>query len=670
MRKPVFMLLAILMASCSAKTVSDETRPEQPVDPAPGDPVEISVTLPELVSVNAKAGFVNETPDPEWKDGDRIKVGNEVFTLIRSTGKKGVFSGKIPEGEIFDILYPADVAAASVSFTQKCSGDYSHIPYSASLYGVDTYKDIVFAYDWAGAHGGTFSQTGILRLNLNFPSVVNNITSVSFSADGESSISIGIENGALDDGCFVAYLPCGEIVFQPDRYVKITVTTTAGDSYSNTFLPGRQILPDAHLNIFTTSALCWCKDLVGDGSKDNPYIISTGDDFDHIRNLIVEGAFTWFLQDQDIDLSGFASFEPINGQNKAFGIMYDGAGHTISGYTSSYRGYASLFGLLHGEVKNLYVKNPVLTTNTGMPSAIIAAWVGNIGGTLHGRIENVHITGGLVSNSSTGQVGGIGARAGSAEIINCSFEGTVERTNASGDINIPAGGIVACSENDIVISRCYSSGTVKGANYVGGIVGKASNTGLAIDNCGSSMNVSSSGYYVGGIVGDAPANTVIKNCFSTGSVIGRFALGGIVGRAFGLQSSAGSLDTNVNTTVEGCLAFNTSIKTSSPGKENPASHYSGAAVIGFSSKPNTLKNCWRSRDMVFDFYADSSLNILFDHSDSSPSSPLVQPAGSAKYYSPYHGKAVNDGQALCGAAKAAGWSSEIWDLEGSVPVLR
>lgn len=80
----------------------------------------------------------------------------------------------------------------------------------------------------------------------------------------------------------------------------------------------------------------------------------------------------------------------------------------------------------------------IFFANTDMPSTIIAAWVGNIGGTLHGRIENVHISGGLVSNSSTGQVGGIGARAGSAEIINCSF------------------------------------------------------TGLAIDNCGSAMNVSSS----------------------------------------------------------------------------------------------------------------------------------------------------------------------------------
>ena len=74
--------------------------------------------------------------------------------------------------------------------------------------------------------------------------------------------------------------------------------------------------------------------------------------------------------------------------------------------------------------------------------------------------------------------------------------------------------------------------------------------------------------------------------------------------------------------------------------------------------------------MVFEFYSDSSLNELFDHADSSPSSPLAQPAGSAKWFSPYHGKAAPAGSTVSSVARTLGWSETVWDLSGAVPVLK
>ena len=74
--------------------------------------------------------------------------------------------------------------------------------------------------------------------------------------------------------------------------------------------------------------------------------------------------------------------------------------------------------------------------------------------------------------------------------------------------------------------------------------------------------------------------------------------------------------------------------------------------------------------MVFNFYNDASLNVLFDHADSSPAAPLTQPAGSAKWFSPYHGKAAAAGTTLSSVAKAAGWSAEVWDLSGDIPKLK
>ena len=184
------------------------------------------------------------------------------------------------------------------------------------------------------------------------------------------------------------------------------------------------------------------------------------------------------------------------------------------------------------------------------------------------------------------------------------------------------------------------------------------------------MDIKCTSSYVGGLIGDLPKNATVRNCFATGSVEGSFALGGIAGRAFGRQGSSVSLDVDVKTTVEGCIAFNPSIRTVTSGGESPASHYSGGAVIGCSSRPNTLKNCWRSPAMVFNFYNDASLNVLFDHADSSPAAPLTQPAGSAKWFSPYHGKAAAAGATLSSVAKAAGWSAEVWDLSGDIPKLK
>ena len=107
-----------------------------------------------------------------------------------------------------------------------------------------------------------------------------------------------------------------------------------------------------------------------------------------------------------------------------------------------------------------------------------------------------------------------------------------------------------------------------------------------------------------------------------------------------------------------------------PPKSRMTVHYSGGAVIGCSSRPNTLKNCWRKSDFVLNYYSSASLNVLFDQADCSPSAPLVQPSGSAKWFSPYHGKAASAGATLSSVAQSAGWSSEIWDFSGSVPVLK
>ena len=795
------IFLAIMMMAGCTKEVAPQL--ESPADDArkqdvkSGENIEISVTLPEVELIQTRASLAENDKGgftPSWMEGDQIFVGDEVFTMVSAQGKTAKFSGKKPEGKTFDIIYPASADNAEVA-SQKADKDFSHLKYRASLKGIDSIEDVHFGYGWAAEHGGTFSQSTYLKLVLNLPKGTRPVKDVTFGIEDDAICSIAIENGALTDNTFTAYLPCGELKLDKSKQVSITVTTTGDELLVNFFFPGPQTLYDSHLIVLTTSDQKWVRTLNGKGSESDPYLIETLDDFMNVRNSIAANSFTYFKMAADIDMSSVKDWTPVNPDNEPLGIMFDGDNHKITGFTCSCANRASLFGVLHGTVKNLTLVNPVIKTTTSSPCGVVAAWVGNSDGSLKGCVENVHVINGKVSNSSSTQIGGIAGRAGEGTFINCSYDGIVERTGTSASDYVPAGGllgealmgvsitgcstsgtlttasgracggilgkttnqinikdcsstmnvsarddvaggivgyygngeisnchvqsnitvrekgsgssyiggvvghtagaviITSCSYKGAIdafsgiiggiigqcntstgdgctISRCFSEGTIKATTVAGGIAGRSSDIGLKITDCGSSMDINCSASYVGGLVGDLPKNATLTNCFATGSVVGSFAIGGIAGRAFGRQSSSANLNTNVNTTIEGCIAYNPSIKSCVKGGENPSSHYSGGAVVGCSSRPNTLRNCWRNASMIFDYYSDASLDVLFDHADSSPSAPLTQPSGAAKWYSPYHGKVAAEGASLSMVAKAAGWSADVWDFSADIPTLK
>lgn len=708
MRKIMFIIMAILvMASCTKDNApeSGTSTSDNAVAANPGETIQITVTLPQIKPLETKVALSENDVcgfDLAWEAGDKILVSGETFTLVSADGKRGIFSGKMPAGETFDISYPLEEVTTSA--VQKADSDYSHIKYYAELRGVRSLFDIHFSYGWAGAHGGTFVQSGALKLVLNLPVGTGAVNSVTFSGDGFETLSLDIEDGSFAGNTFTAYLSCGEISLDSTREVTVKVTTENNEELVNTFLPCTQTLYEGCLVRLVTSASKWQRKLTGAGSENSPYLINDLAGLQNIKSLISVNTMTYFKLTADIDMSSVKEWTPVNILNEPYGVVFDGGGHKIKGFTCTHGSRGSFFGILHGTVKNLTFEDATVTVSTSSPSGIVAAWVGNIDGTLQGELNNVKVVRGEVSTTASGYVGGLAGRSGAGKFENCSYEGEVISKNASsGSGNYPAGGILgealdnvsftgctfsgtvstvtgsvggilgqsnASKGNACVIAKCLTSGTLTATHSAGGIVGRTSNIGVKISDCGSSMNINATMSNIGGIVGDLAKNSTLSHCYSTGNITAAFAIGGIVGRAFGRQDSSASLDNNVNTTVEGCIAWNTSIKTTVSGGENPASHYSGGAVIGCSSRPNTLQNCWRKNDFSFDYYADASLNVLFDHADCSPSAPLVQPSGSAKWFSPYHGKAASAGATLSSVAQSAGWSSEIWDFSGSVPVLK
>ena len=105
----------------------------------------------------------------------------------------------------------------------------------------------------------------------------------------------------------------------------------------------RQFIPDVTLCEWTLedNKLCFVKNSTqkynknGDGSKENPYIIKTADDFvkftNDLNNLVTYKG-KYFLQVADIDLSSRTDYKGADGSRKPylFEGFYDGGGHTLN----------------------------------------------------------------------------------------------------------------------------------------------------------------------------------------------------------------------------------------------------------------------------------------------------------------------------------------------------
>jgi len=597
MRKHILIAAALIMAaSCAQENMIEPEKSDLSKVSASSEKIEIKVTLPEVKTVDVKASLTENSVGnmvPAWTDGDQILVGGEPFTLVSVDGMTGTFSGYAPQGGSFDIVYPAAMADGSQVAVQAADGDLSHLKYHASLKGVNSYDDVHFSHGWAAEHGGEFSQMGCLKLVLNLPGTIEEIKSVKVYGDGYQTMQIGVEDSGFTDtdSTFTAYLPYDNIVLDSEKLLVVEVGVSDDVAYSNRFYPGSQTLHDGYVSQLVTSVAKWRYALKGNGTEQDPYLIASAEDFAAMHDYLSLNTYTYFRQTKDIDCSTLTSWTPVNDQNAAFGIMYDGDDKTISKFTlKSEHKWASIFGVVHGTIKDLKVdSSSIEATGAGATGGIIAAWVGNIDNTLQGRIENVHVTNSAISIADKGYVGGIAGQSGSGRFVNCSFNGTVTRvTSGTADTNYPIAGILAYAREDVELKDCHTSGDLKSnQRYIcGGVVGWAANK-IKITECSNAMTLYSKKGYVGGILGLASEGGEISGCFNTGKITSDATdAGGIIGGAKSVL------------TVSKC--HNTGAITSK-------SRYVGG-IIGRSQGTASVSECYNTGNMTTTYSSTTASN--------------------------------------------------------------
>ncbi|MCG2759662.1 MAG: hypothetical protein L6407_00435 [Candidatus Delongbacteria bacterium] len=258
---------------------------------------------------------------------------------------------------------------------------------------------------------------------------------------------------------------------------------------------------------------------LGDGSIGTPYQIETIQNLYWI-NQIWSSWDKYMVLNNDIDASdsqnwdGGTGWTTIGNLSTYFTGNFDGQGHTVSGVylNRPESDFIGFFGLLSGgTVQNLGITDADISgsQNTG----ILCGYLDN-----NAQIVNCYSTGNVSGNSAGGL---IGTNSDSSTITGC-------YSSADVDIRNGGGGGFAGSNNNGIITNCYSTGEVSDTSYnnasgLGGFIGGNANNSL-INYCYSTGNVIEDSYIhlegesAGGFA-SVNSTSAISNCYSKGDVI-------------------------------------------------------------------------------------------------------------------------------------------------------
>jgi filamentous hemagglutinin family protein len=266
--------------------------------------------------------------------------------------------------------------------------------------------------------------------------------------------------------------------------------------------------------------------VTGGGSLTAYMLVNTVYDLQNIQNNL---SGTYALG-KDIDASatagwnGGAGLIPIGnwsaaGFNPFYGI-FDGQGFAINNLsinvtTNNFNPYGvGLFGLSSGTLNNVALTNVSVFGNSGN--------IGPLVGFNKGTVNNSYSTG---SVSGGGAVGGlVGLNYTGGQILGSYSSASVSAINSSG-----VGGLVGTNEGTIAqsyaIGAVTGGGTWNGGGDSGGLAG-SNNGGTIVQSYAAGIVRGSGLDSVGGLTGFNSGT--ISNSYSTGSVNGDFWVGGLV----------------------------------------------------------------------------------------------------------------------------------------------
>ena len=316
----------------------------------------------------------------------------------------------------------------------------------------------------------------------------------------------------------------------------------------------------------------------GDGSSQNPYLISNGNQLALVSYLCAQSDLWWMtdrygnfynwlnyrLTDNIYlnDISAYGAWDELNPPDniwtpiRNFSGRFNGNGFAVYGmyiYAGDNQSYGLFDNVYDAAIYNLGVEYSYVKDDYDQTDSINC--VGGIAGSANSTVfKNCYNTGsvygftagGIVGSSEFSQIlycgnsgeisgecctGGIAGNSFIDTIVGC--YNTANLTEWQGELaNNGIGGIAGVTSEDEILN-CYNTGDINGITS-GGICGRVAtpNSGTSIVNCYNSGEVTSLAFYPGGILGiNNDDTTVVEYCYYT-QYNGEDAVGNDYGPAY------------------------------------------------------------------------------------------------------------------------------------------
>ena len=536
--------------------------------------------------------------------------------------------------------------------------------------------------------GGFFGSTGDYASTITNCQVEAATVNVNYRADARGGGFVGqLQNSVIIRGCTVG-----------TPSAKVTINTkepTKTDNVYNVINAGGFV------------GVCYGKITKNDDVRGKAYVKITSTNT--VGTPLKLGGFVGFhagnieYSDAIVDMTslkgqhigGFAGYATKNNAVRAGRLDNCTADGPVTGnnYTGGFVGYVDASG---PEISNCsasgsvtaqsgcggFVGQTITGVFTNCSTSMTCSFSGSNNGGFVGQIHGGTMTGCSSSGSVTATGGStyggfVGLITNNGTTLDkCSSSSNL--TDENGSYNGGFGGII--EKGTILIKRCYASGNITSdktcaAGFIANINHASNTINITIQNCYSTGNIIKSNQIRGGFIAQIGTVTsaTISNCYASGAVVGSFRLGGLIG-------NVGA----ANISVDHCAAWNSEVTASSHGSAN----WSSGAVVGTAFPSCTLTDSYRKPDMpVLAYWGNVTgytylLADNYQHANVDASNTLIKQNGAHSTatslasgqdgypHFPYHGK-VEAGKTLSQLASSTlGWSADIWDFSGPLPLLK
>ena len=200
--------------------------------------------------------------------------------------------------------------------------------------------------------------------------------------------------------------------------------------------------------------------------------------------------------------------------------IFEGNGHSIRNLMINRDNDSSNVGLFaeinNAEVSDLKINGELTRMHGNLKAGAVAGEINNT------SIKNIHVKAEVIGSTSAG---GIVGQSNDSRIIDSSSISDVKGKNFVGGIaGKVIGFYVMPEEEQVSISRCFSSGLVSSeqyAHYIGGITGYVANGRIYQTYTTATVTLSAFPFgmsYIGGFVGSVSGESIIKNSFANANV--------------------------------------------------------------------------------------------------------------------------------------------------------